>query len=492
VSSSADPSVYVSQHPWGDCLTGLPAADSSATAHMEEQLRLAQWEASTAAGLMDILERAENRGGLAQGCASLVNDFQKLVGCKQVALGVCGRHPESFRILAISGMATVDRRAQSARDIETVLAEAVLRRELTVWPLAEDAPRHATLGHQKLSTQADDTAVVSSPLRTAKGKTAAAWLFMGAMDFAKNPRNLGLIRASEPRVAACLELMRRAELNRLRRWYERLSEKRRHVLKKFLPIALGMIFLALCIPCPYKISCKCRLQPIVRRFVAAPFEGILDKSLVEPGDVVGKDQVLAMMDAREIRLAISETTAELKRSEVKRNVQLAKQDQGAAQMAALEKERLDLKLELLRSRNKKLEVKSPIRGIVLRGDQKRAEGMPVTLGQNLFEVAPLDKMVVEVAIPERDITEAKTGQVVSVKLDAYPGRYIEGTLVRIHPRTEEWDADYVFVGEILIDNPNELLHPGMHGRATVYAARHALYWNLFHKLWENLLSFFGC
>ena len=158
---------------------------------------------------------------------------------------------------------------------------------------------------------------------------------------------------------------------------------------------LGILLMALWIPCSYKISCKCRLQPIVRRFVAAPFEGILEKSLVEPGDMVKQDQVLARMDAREIRLAISETTADLKRSEVKRNVQMAKQDQGAAQMAQLERERLDLKLELLQSRSNKLDVRSPIRGIVLHGDQKRAEGMPVTIGQNLFEVAPLDKMVVD-------------------------------------------------------------------------------------------------
>jgi multidrug resistance efflux pump len=217
----------------------------------------------------------------------------------------------------------------------------------------------------------------------------------------------------------------------------------------------------------------------------------LEKSLVEPGDVVKQDQVLALMDAREIRLAISETTADLKRSEVKRNVQLAKQDQGAAQMAALEKERLDLKLELLQSRNKKLEIKSPIRGIVLRGDQKRAEGMPVTLGQNLFEVAPLDKMVVEVAIPERDINEAKVGQKVSVKLDAYSGQSLDGTLIRIHPRTEEWDSDYVFIGEMLVENPNEVFHPGMNGRAAIYGAWHTLYWNSFHKLWENVFMQFG-
>ncbi len=492
MSDITDSSVCFSDHSWEDYLAGLPAADDTAARRVENQLRLAEWEARAAAGIMDILQSAENSEGLAQGCAKLVNGFQNLVGCRQVVLGVCGKHPESFRLLAISGMAAVDRRSQTARDMETVLAEAVLRQELTVWPLPGDASRHATLAHRKLSAHADDAAIISSPLRTAKDKTVAAWLFLGKKDFAEKPLNLGLIRASEPRVAVCLELLRRSEYGRLRRWCQRLTERHRKLLIRGLPILLGIIFIALWIPCSYKISCKCRLQPIVRRFIAAPFEGILEKSRVEPGDVVKQDQVLAQMDAREIRLAISETTADLKCSEVKRNVQMAKQDQGAAQMAALEKERLDLKLELLQSRNKKLEIKSPIRGIVLRGDQKRAEGMPVTLGQNLFEVAPLDKMVVEVAIPERDITEAQVGRKVAVKIDAYPGRPFEGTLVRIHPRAEEWDADFVFVGEILIDNPNELFHPGMNGRATIYGARHVLYWNLFHKLWENIFSYFGC
>ena len=70
-------------------------------------------------------------------------------------------------------------------------------------------------------------------------------------------------------------------------------------------------------------------------------------------------------------------------------------------------------------------------------------------------------------------------------------KLLEGTLIRIHPRTEEWDTDYVFVGEMLIDNPSEVLHPGMNGRATIYGTRHTLYWNLFHKLWENAFMYFG-
>jgi len=491
VTNTTDPLAPSIEHSWGGYLAGVPGVNDASSASAEKQLLQAEWEARTTAGVMDILMRVETSDGLAQGCATLVNEFQNLLGCRRVALGVCGKHPESFQLLAVSGMASIDRRSEHARALEAVLAEAVLRSDLTVWPMTGFASRHATLAHQKLSSQADAPVVVSSPLRFSQDKTVAAWVFLGTKEFTEKPLILGLIGASEPRVASCLELLRRSERSRIRRWFQRLTEHRRKWLTRALPIALCILFLALWIPCSYTIGCKCRLQPTVRRFVAAPFEGILEKSLVEPGDVVKRDQVLARMDAREIRLAISDTTADLNRAEVKRNIQLAKQDQGATQMAALEKEELELKLQLLESRNNKLDIKSPIYGIVLRGDQKRAEGMPVTLGQNLFEVAPLDKMVVEVAIPERDFPYVKVGQNVRIKLDAYANQMLDGTLIRIHPRTEEWDTDYVFVGEILTDNPHELFRPGMNGRATIYAGRHTLYWNLFHKLWENMLMYVG-
>lgn len=491
MSNIIDPLTPCFAHPCGDPLTGVPVVNVTADATVQQQYHLAEWEAQTTAIVMDVLLRVESSDGLSEGCAILVNDFQNLLGCRRVALGVCGKHPETFRLLAVSGMAAIDRRSESARAIEAVLAEAVLRGEQTIWPTPDRASPYATLAHQKLSSQADAPVVVSSPLRFSQDKTVAAWIFLGTKEFADKPLNLGLLRASEPRVAACLELLRRSEHNRLHRWFQRLDERRRKWLTWTLPIVLGILFLVLWIPWPYKIGSKCRLQPIVRRFIAAPFEGVLEKSLVEPGDVVKQDQVLARMDGREIRLAISETTADLKRADVKRNVQLAKQDQGASQMAALEKERLDLKLQLLESRSKKLDIQSPISGIVLRGDQKRAEGMPVTLGQNLFEVAPLERMLVEVAISDRDFPHVEVGQKVRVKLDAYPGKTLDGTLIRIHPRTEEWDNDYVFVGEMLIENPKEVFRPGMNGMATVYGKRHTLYWNLFHKLWENILMYIG-
>ena len=78
-----------------------------------------------------------------------------------------------------------------------------------------------------------------------------------------------------------------------------------------------------------------------------------------------------------------------------------------AQLAKLEADRLELKTKILELRSNHLEIKSPIDGVVISGDQERAEGAPLTIGQALFEVAPLDKMVVELAIPEDEITHIK-------------------------------------------------------------------------------------
>lgn len=224
MNNTTDPAVFPLEPSWGNYPAISPSIKEAAASSEQNHLLLAEWEAQTTAAVMDIFLRVENSEGLAPGCATLVNEFQNLLGCRRVALGLCGKHPESFRLLAVSGAATIDRRSESARAIEAVLAEAVLHAELTVWPPADSASPYATLWHQKLSTQADSPVVVSSPLRLSPEKTVAAWVFLGTKELAEKPQLLGLLRACEPRVAACLELLRQAESNRLRRWYQRLSD----------------------------------------------------------------------------------------------------------------------------------------------------------------------------------------------------------------------------------------------------------------------------
>ena len=80
---------------------------------------------------------------------------------------------------------------------------------------------------------------------------------------------------------------------------------------------------------------------------------------------------------------------------------------------------------------------------------------------------------------------------VEIVLDAFPRERLRGSLSRIHPRSELKETEHVFVGEFDLDNPLQLLRPGMQGQATIVTTRHPLGWNLFHKPWEKLLYWMG-
>ena len=44
----------------------------------------------------------------------------------------------------------------------------------------------------------------------------------------------------------------------------------------------------------------------------------------------------------------------------------------------------------------------------------------------------------------------------------------------------------MFVAEVILEDPGQVLRPGMAGRAKIIGKKHALGWNLFHKAYEHL------
>ena len=100
-------------------------------------------------------------------------------------------------------------------------------------------------------------------------------------------------------------------------------------------------------------------------------------------------------------------------------------------------------------------------------------------------------MIVEVAVPQRELAHVETGQQVVVRLDAFPQQSWEVSLERLHPRSELRDNENVFIGEVTLDNDDETLRPGMDGRASIAAGRHTYGWIIFHKAAYAVLDFFS-
>ena len=76
----------------------------------------------------------------------------------------------------------------------------------------------------------------------------------------------------------------------------------------------------------------------------------------------------------------------------------------------------------------------------------------MAVGQVLYEVAPLDRLVAEVAIADDDVSHARTGQNATISLDAFSGKTWEAQVSTIEPRSEEHDGANVFIAEVNLDN----------------------------------------
>lgn len=248
---------------------------------------------------------------------------------------------------------------------------------------------------------------------------------------------------------------------------------------------------AMAIPMSYGVNCDCELQPVTRRFVAAPFEGALERALVEVGDTVKEGDVLARMDGKEVRWELAGNAAEYERAAKERDAHLADQKFGEAQLAKLQMERLSLTTKLLDHRTENLEIRSPIAGIVVSGELKRAEGVRLSMGQTLFEIAPLDRMIVEVEIPESELANVPSNTIASIRLEAFPNQRLDGKLKRICPRAELRNKQQVFVGEIELPNDAAQLKPGMRGRVSLEAGQATLGWRLFHRTWNKVRLWWG-
>lgn len=270
-------------------------------------------------------------------------------------------------------------------------------------------------------------------------------------------------------------------------WLRRLKSKAGRVT-----IAISVATAALlCVPFPYHVAGNVTIEPAVRTIHSAPFAGRLERTLVEPGDIVTPGQILATLDPRDLQVELSAAEAEEREVAARHQGALAGRQGNTSLVTKLELEQVQFKLQTLRNRQEQLAIKSALAGVVVRGDLRRLEGAPLSAGQTLLEIASLDDLLAEVAIPEALIDHVREEMPVEIRLDAFPYRSWPGTIARIHPRAELQHNDSVYIAEVRLAGETTALRPGMNGRASITTAKHPLAWNLFYRPLASLMEFAG-
>jgi multidrug efflux system membrane fusion protein len=108
-------------------------------------------------------------------------------------------------------------------------------------------------------------------------------------------------------------------------------------------------------------------------------------------------------------------------------------------------------------------VRAPFDGEL--GVRKVEVGQYLTAGTQIVSLTDLSELYANFTITEKDSGQLKVGQIVRIKVDAYPGRTFEGKISTIEPQIAT-DTRNIRV-QATIANPDHILKPGMFATTTV-------------------------
>ena len=246
------------------------------------------------------------------------------------------------------------------------------------------------------------------------------------------------------------------------------------------------------------------------QFIAAPkISGRLEKVLVNIGDEVGYNQLIAVIDDDEyaqqtekaraelevIRATLEETRSSLEvaRREFERvnalysqeiasesdydvararfKVQEARSKVARAQMAEKEAawKEAQIRLSYTRIRVSWEEGERNDQYRVV-GERFKDDGAMLTPNTPIVSILDINSLIAVIHVIERDYPKVRVGMEAEITTDAFPGRTFTGRIVRIAPLLKETSRQARV--EVEIANLDHLLKPGMFIRASLVYGQH--------------------
>ncbi|NLX05176.1 MAG: HlyD family efflux transporter periplasmic adaptor subunit [Phycisphaerae bacterium] len=233
----------------------------------------------------------------------------------------------------------------------------------------------------------------------------------------------------------------------------------------------------------YRVEAPLVTKATGQRVVPAPFDGYLNEVFVSPGDAVTAGRtVLATLDTAEVHLELAGARAE--RLRYLREADRAMRDDktAEAQIAQAQAARCEAMIDVLEYRVSQARIVAPLSGSVITGDMKRHLGAPVQTGDVLFEIAALDSLYVEMAVPEERIADVGAGQRGELAAVSYPEQRIAFVVTSINPVAEVVNGKNVFKVRGQLDARPDWMRPGMEGLAKITAGRRRCLWLWTHDL----------
>lgn len=413
---------------------------------------------------------------------SLATRLANELSCSRVSIGFMrGRF---VTVRALSHSARQGTKTSLLRAISAAMEEAIDQDTVLVYPGKE----HINIAHRKLTEQNRVTSVCTIPLVNNN-------VITGAITFERNGSvpfdtdTVELYTHVANLIGPILELKRINDCWPIVRLLQsvggfiKMLFGPRHVAVKAgtLSLLLLTVYMSL-VSMSYRVTAKAVLEGSIQRAVVAPIDGFIQESEVRAGDVVQAGQLMGALDDRELKLEQQKLTSEKARYSREYRSAMAEHERAQVAILSARINQSDAQLQLINKQLERMQIVSPLSGVVVSGDLSQLLGSPVTRGDVLFEVAPLDDYRLVLSIDERDMPNVVLGQEGQLKLSGLPGDAVGFSVSRITPVSESDDGANYYRVEAQLVNPPVLLRPGMEGVGKIEIGERKLLWIWTHRM----------
>lgn len=214
------------------------------------------------------------------------------------------------------------------------------------------------------------------------------------------------------------------------------------------------------------------VQPFEEAHIAPGTPARISRILVDVGDKVRKGQLLVQMDRTQ--MFQSEVQLENLERELARMDTLLQAGAVTQQSYDQLKAQYDIAKSSIENLATHTEIRSSLDGVVTGRYHSEGELFTMTPGPAgkpaIVTVQQIRPVKVTIGLSERFLPEVSLGQTAIVTADVFPGKQFEGKIQRIFPTIDR--ASGTFRVEVVIENKEEVLRPGMFARVSLSMGEH--------------------
>ncbi|MGR8919672.1 MAG: HlyD family efflux transporter periplasmic adaptor subunit [Gammaproteobacteria bacterium] len=471
-------------------------------AQRELLLRLVDWSerwfvfavgaASTAAAdvVLDIVRAGLAAADSGRAGTAMAIRLAAALGADDVSIGLLDG--DALELAARSQSASFDPRTRANRAIVAAMTEAVFEGQPVIVPATAEEPAVATREHETLRARDDSACVMSVPLVDRERALGAVTIVRQRGAPLSAPERALAAEAAD--AMAGVVAQRRAAERRLRTHAAEALKARvatvtgagsrvKRAALCALVALLGLLFVA---DGTYEIAAPATLEGRVERTLVAPIDGFVAEAPARAGDAVRAGDLLAVIDTRALDFERRRWASERAEAEKTLRQAVAKLDRAEAAINKARLEKASSQLDLIEAQIERSRVVAPFDGIVIAGDLSRSMGAPVSRGDVLFEIAPLDDYRVELEVDERAIADVEVGQTGRLVLTALPHERRTFTIDKIIGVAESGEGQNAFRVEAVVDGDLAHMRPGMHGIGKIGVGERPLIWVWTHALVDRV------